>query len=187
MILRNLVVEDNISSIKISVVRIAMGWLKFGFSNTVSIIATKEYNERCLQCAGFEKLGASMSYWRSMIRLFVVYRLQHNLNYIHVFVIRMIWMIFGWISSLLLKTSFIIIFIITRMVVWPRKSSSGITGLEMETESSSKANLISTYTFLQAITVRPRSCLYFRDLLGSKLLNVCLVVWSNKQILIIFQ
>ena len=136
---------------------------------------------------GLKKLGANMSYWRSMIWLFVVYRLQHNLNDIQVFVIRMIWMIFGWRSSLLLKTSFIIIFIITRMVFWPRKSSSGITGLEMETESSSKANLISTYTFLQAITVRPRSCLYFQDFLGSKLLNVCLVVWSNKQILSIFQ
>lgn len=58
MILRNLVVEDNISSIKISVVRIAMGWLNFSFSNTISIIATKQYNERCLQCAGFEKTGS---------------------------------------------------------------------------------------------------------------------------------
>ena len=37
------------------------------------------------------------------------------------------------------------------------------------------------------IGASPQSCLYIRDFQGSKLLNGCLVVWPNKQILNVFQ
>lgn len=46
----------------------------------------------------------------------------------------------------------------------------------------------STYLFYeqQGSVATPQSCLYFRVFQGSKLLNGCLVVWLNKQILKVF-